>query len=420
MKKGKEKTDGATITVTPDTTATVTTAAPIVNNLAWNDRIGKFAAAVGKDINEVNAALESLVGEPVDEALQYLDNAESTPDSDIKDALKELKIPSAKINMHLKLLRSEKAATDNGATVTGGVSQASYSVLPQLPDEASFLESLKIGGISKVSQADILSAVVAALANSVDIYDVPEKILVKMEEYAKTLDEPVKEDYYEMEKMITKQKYGDVLTALNLTSNYVTEKKKNELLGNLDTILWPALHSFQSQLSAWQDSWVKSLNNPGMMVAIMTGGMSGVKMPSGLMEAPDTASIRAAGEEVINKINKIFAGTGIPVARALAHNATRIMGLLNNPSLPVQINAPNKDVMLKMLGISVGAEIVRTEQSLKRYTMSILQLNSIGPDIEHMYLSSLCQLGATIAWDNFNTTPGTRAGIGVNVNRYKQ
>ena len=157
-----------------------------------------------------------------------------------------------------------------------------------------------------------------------------------------------------------------------------------------------------------------------MMVAIMTGGMSGVKMPSGLMEAPDTASIRAAGEEVINKINKIFAGTGIPVARALAHNATRIMGLLNNPSLPVQINAPNKDVMLKMLGISVGAEIVRTEQSLKRYTMSILQLNSIGPDIEHMYLSSLCQLGATIAWDNFNTTPGTRAGIGVNVNRYKQ
>ena len=138
------------------------------------------------------------------------------------------------------------------------------------------------------------------------------------------------------------------------------------------------------------------------------------------MEAPDTSPIRAAGEEVINRINRIFAGTGIPVARALAHNATRIMSLLNNPKLPVQINAANKDVMLKMLGITVGAEIVRTEDNLKRYTMSILRLAKIGPDIEHMYLSSLCQLGATIAWDSFNTSPtGTRAGIGVNAPRYK-
>ena len=201
MKKGKEKTDGTTIIVDATPDATANTAATTINNLAWNDRIGKFAAAVGKSVEEINAALEPMVGEPVDEALQYLDNAETTPDSEIKDALKDLKIPSAKVNMHLKLLRSEKAATDNGAAAATGISQTSFSLLPVLPDEESFLASLKIGGISKVSEADILSAVVAALANSVDIYDVPEKILTKMEEFSKTLDEPVGEEYYEMEKM---------------------------------------------------------------------------------------------------------------------------------------------------------------------------------------------------------------------------
>jgi hypothetical protein len=392
---------------TPSDTEKVSTAT--TNNVAWNERISKFAAAVEKEIKEINTCLEPLVGEPTDEALIYLDDPTSTPDTDLKTALAELKIPLGKINMHLKLLRGEQKIAETSIAPEGQATQT-LSLLPQVPDETSFLESLKTGGVAKVESTDVLSAVKAALANKVDLFNLPEKIQEKMEKFATAQEEPCGEEFYEMQKMLTEKRYGDVLAVLGLNARFVSEKRKNELLNRLDQKLWGALHSFHKQLEAWTDSWMKNYANPGMMFAAMAAGNTGNALPPGLMAPPDTMPIRTAGEEVINEINRIFAGTGIPVSRALAYDASRIMTIVNNPKLPMQIGATSKDQMLKDLGISVGADIVRTEQSLTRYTLSILQLPKVAADIEHAYLSSLFQLGSTIAWNKFDG----KAGIGKN------
>jgi hypothetical protein len=75
------------------------------------------------------------------------------------------------------------------------------------------------------------------------------------------------------------------------------------------------------------------------------------------------------------------------------------MNILEKKELPAQIGAATKDQMLKDLGISVGSQIVQTEQSLIKYALSIMSLPKVTPENEIAYLGAMLQLGSTIPWD---------------------
>ena len=155
--------------------------------------------------------------------------------------------------------------------------------------------------------------------------------------------------------------------------------------------------------------------NPGVMMMAVTAATSGKELPVGMMAPPDTAPLRAAGEAFADKINKIFAGTGIPVAKALAYDATRIMKILENDKLPVQLGAANKDQMLKDLGVKVGSDILRLEQGITRYAFAIMSLPKVGADTELNYFAAMYQLGSSIPWDKVGVRvkADSTAGIGV-------
>lgn len=383
----------------------------------WNARVGSFASAVGKTVEEVSAALVSVAGDPSEDALSILADTVSAPDSDIKDALKALKIPSGKINAHMAKLRGTPKVVEAAAGVAAGTTAIqALAILPVVPDETSFLEMLKTGGVLKVDTTEVLSAVKAALAKRVGLFDLPDRILEKMEAFAEAQEEPCGEAFYKMQRMLTEKKYGDVLSALGVPGSYVSERRKRDFFAKLDAKLWASLSSFHNQLSAWQQAWAQGFSGPGMMVAFMARNSANPTMPSSMMAPPPTDAVRSAGEEVVNEINRVFSGPGIPVARALAYDATRIMGILNDPTLPSQIGAGTKDQMLKELGLSVGADIVRTEQGVTRYCLAIMSLPKVTVDVELVYLDALFQLGSTIPWDKIGTSSpiesGRRAGIG--------
>jgi hypothetical protein len=91
------------------------------------------------------------------------------------------------------------------------------------------------------------------------------------------------------------------------------------------------------------------------------------------------------------------------------------MGILNDPSLPGQLGVGTKEQMLKELGVNVGADIVRTEQGVTRYTLAIMSLKDVTADAELAYLGAMLQLGATIPWDKLGEASPAgngRAGIG--------
>lgn len=376
----------------------------------WNSTVGAFAVSVGKPDDEITKCLEGVIGEKGEEALNLLFDKVAVPDQDIKTALAELKIPSGKINLHLIKLRGPQPEIVETVAPEKTIGSA-LSILPTVPDETSFLEMLKTGGVLKVGPTEVLSALKAALAKTVGLYDIPEKLLQKMEAFAETQGEPCGESFYKMQKLLTEKKYGEVLSVLGVSGSYISETRKKAFFAKLNEKLWPALTSFNHRLTEWQQAWMNGMSNPGMLMMAMTANHTGVGLPSGMIAPPDTQAVRAEAEEAINQINIVFAGAGIPVVRALAYDATRIMGILKEDDLPLQVGSANKDQMLKELGINVGADIVRTEQSLTRFALAIMSLSDVSVENEIPYLAAMIQLGATIPWEKVNT----KAGIGRNL-----
>lgn len=369
------------------------------SSAAWQDRVGKFADKVGKPLADVTAALKDLVGEPSDDALDTLSDTESCPDEDLLDALKTLSIPKARLRKALSLLRGEpkkvEAATATTATATTGFST---DVLPHVPDDESFVAVLKAGGTLKVDQTAVLSAIKTALAAKVGLYDLPGLLLDKMTEHAETLSEPCSDVYYEAEKLVHQRAYADVLGGVS--GRIVSERNKNLLLARLDDLLWNGLRSFQQQLVAWQEAWAAGSANPQMMMAGMVAMMGGGTLPPGMMQPPDTSPVRDAAEAMNDVMNKVFAGVGIPVAKAMAFEAQRVKKLLSDPRLPASIGAPNYEQMLRKLGTTVSADYERLERNVARYALSVMELPKVtAGQQEYSYLGAMLQLGVAIQWD---------------------
>ncbi|MFA5359173.1 MAG: hypothetical protein WC310_05165 [Patescibacteria group bacterium] len=388
MSDDTKKTDG----ITNVAAATAPTYPP-----AWTERVGKFADLVGKKLEDVTTALADVAGAAGDDALAVLADEASSPFDDLKNALASLKIPSGVLRKNVAILRGPKPEAPAATPAAG----PSFDVLPSVPgDDASFLELLKVGGILKIGSTEVISAMKAALANRLDMFKLPKKIMEAMERFAEDQEEPCGESYYKLQDLVTRRSYAEVLSALGVKGHLVSESRKNELLGKTD-LLWPALQSFHEQLINWQTAWTQGAN-PTMMFAAIASMASGGNsmMPPGMMQPPDTAGLRDAAEGVINKINKVFAGHGIPIARALAYDATQIRALLEEPTLPTHMGVANREQMIKMLGVSVSADLLRLERNVCRYALAVMELPKIpSGQSEYGYLGAMIQLGIQIPWD---------------------
>lgn len=301
-----------------------------------------------------------------------------------------------------------------------GASITSLDVLPTVPNDESWLAALKVGGVLKFSKETVIGTVSAALANRVGLYGLPKKLVEAMERQAQSLEEPVGSEFFAMQRALTEHNYGEIFAAIpGASGRYATDARKKELLSKMDDGLWPELIGFQNQVSNWMDGWMKTASNPMMLTAAIAGlsGAGNAGLPPGIMQPPPTDPLRDAAEAVITSINRIFAGTGILVSTALAYDAQQIRLALENPALPAQVGAANRDQMLKQLGVAVSSDYPRLEQSVKRYTLGVIELPNVTPgQTELAFVTALFQLGSTIPWDKLEHGSDIgRAGIGKKV-----
>lgn len=283
------------------------------------------------------------------------------------------------------------------------------AVLPVVQDDDSWLRALKTGGVLKVDQSTVTAAIRAALAKRVGLYDIPAKLTSAMETFADESDEQVDPIFYRLRKSMTRRSYADIFEAIDgLDGSFVTDKRKAMLLERLDQFLWPAITGFNAQLKGWQDSWMQGAANPGfMMMALVGGGTSA--LPPGAMQAPDTAVLRDAADAVKDAINKMFAGTGVQIAAALAYEASEIKKSLEDLRLPALVGAANREQMLKKLGVAVPATYPRLETNLTRYVLGVMNLDDQAAGNEELsYLGALYMLGNQIDWTQLG---GGRAGV---------
>lgn len=359
----------------------------------WTKKIQPFAEAVGKTIEEITAALKSEVGDPGDQALEALGNEEYSPFESIKTALSGLSIPSAILRKNIGLLRVKKEVVVSTSDVVR------VTILPAVPDDVSFIESLKTQGDLKVGMVEIVSAVRAALAKREGLYDVPDKVTEMMETTAECLEQPVGPEFYEVRNLVVRRSYADIMDALNIKGKFVTDQRKNAFLSKLETSLWPEIAGFHRRLVDWNKVWMDTANNAAGIVNAITSVVHGT--PSAMIQqAPNTLPLRTAAETAINTINKVFAGFGIPISRALAYEAIEIKNILDNTKLPPLVGALNKEQMLKLLGINVTSDQVNLERSLVQYVVAIMEYpKTEGGQKELYYLSEMLQLGISIDFD---------------------
>ena len=271
-------------------------------------------------------------------------------------------------------------------------------ILPKVPDDASFLRALQTGGVLKVEQSTVISAIRAALASRVGLYNVPAKLVRQMEAFTEETEEQVGPEFYKMRKLLMQSTYGDLFEAMDgMDGKFVTQTRKDELLKRISDYLWPAVVDFNRQLSAWQDAWMKGASNPAMMMMLVLGRGAGGTMPPGLGQAPDTGILRDAALAVNDACNKVFRGTGVQISAALAYEANRIKETLENSDLPRLVGAANRDQMLKKIGVAVPATYPRLETNLTQFVLGIMaaETQPAGED-ELRYFGALQLLGAQI------------------------
>lgn len=367
---------------------------------AWTAYIGPFAEILGKTVEDATELLKIIVGEPGDRAIILLKDAGLSPDADLKDLLAGT--PLAIANQAISKLR--EVPVSHTPLAFGGA-----DILPEVPSEESWLSSLRAGGQLKVDQPTVISVVRASLAHRVGLFDLPSILADKMEHFAEDNAEPVGEEYFKLRRQITRRDYGEIFAAIDgLDGKFISDKRRNDLLNRVDTIMWPALFDFHSQLKGWVESWQQGAANPAVLfgaITAMAGG--GSAMPPGMMEPPDTGTVRDQAEAFNDSLNKVFAGTGIPVARALAFDAKGIKETLENPSLPAMVGAANREQMLRMLGVEVSAAYPRMETNLTKYVLAILQVKDLAAGNEELqFFGSLAMLGSQIPWDTLRERRG--------------
>ncbi len=277
---------------------------------------------------------------------------------------------------------------------------AVFDVLPGVPDDGPWLEALRTGGVLKIDQSTVIAGVRAALATRVGLFDVPRRLVEEMEHFADSVDEQVDPEFFRLRKQLTRKTYGDIFEAIDgMDGSYVTEARKKELFRRIDEHLWPAIGSFYDQLAAWQQAWMQGATSMPMILASLAGAGAGVGLPPGILQPPDTAILRDHADAVNDALNKVFAGTGIQIATAVAYEASQIKKSLENTRLPQMIGAANRDQMLKQLGVSVSATYPRLETNITKFILAVLQAKDQPAGNEELqYFGALFMLGSQIDW----------------------
>lgn len=390
-----------------NTTTTETTL-----NAVWLSKIAPFASAIKMQPADIALALTPLTGEPSQEAFDTLTNDEYTTFEDLATALP--KVPKAilkkAVNEHLRVKGIVAPPTPTAPSTptapTAPINRANpfENLLPTIPADDDFLSSLKIGGKLLTDPTNVISAIKSAILTNprLGLDDLAEKIINQMEEHANEQGLPCDDAYYELQNFVSEKKYGEVLSALKIKggTHFVTEAKKRELLSKINRLFWPALYNFFKAVQAWNESYKTAFNNPMAFQQMMMVGIGGMQNLQASIQTPDTQPIRDSAEALATVCNQVFAVHGVAVARALAHEATRLNNLLKDPRLPPAIGATSRDDMLKKLKVNVTADLVRLERNLARFTLAAFEFNKVNPGQEEVsYIIGLTQVGAMIHWD---------------------
>ena len=339
----------------------------------------------------------------VDLGIENLEDLASLEVTDLTGAGMKLAKARKLVN---ELKTASKPATSAVATAETRAIQTQFeALLPPVPTDDSWLNALKTGGILKVDESSYIAAIRAALADRAGLYAIPDALAKAMEKYADETEEQVDPTFYALRKSLTRRTYGDIFAAIDgLDGTFITEGRRKEFLGRIRDTLWPAIAESYQTLDSWYQTWRASFSDPSMLIAAIGGGFGGGAPGMSMITPPDTAPLHDAGDTLVDSINRVFRGTGVQVAAAMAYDANVIRNTLEDTRLPSMVGVKNREMMLKKIGAAVSSNYIRLEQNLVKYVLGFAKHDTVTSDVEVNYFVALWQLGTQINWNELGVS----------------
>ena len=351
---------------------------------------------------------ESTIDKVVNElGVEDIDDLTSLEVADLTGAGMKL-AKARKLLSELKSTAKPAAAPTVAAAETRAIQSQFEALLPSIPTDESWLNALKTGGILKVDESSYIAAIRAALADRAGLYNVPDALSKAMEKYADETEEQVDPTFYALRKSLTRRAYGDIFAAIDgLDGTFITDARRKEFLSRIRDTLWPAIAESYRTLDGWYQTWRASFSDPSMLIAAIGGGFSGGPAGMSMITPPDTAQLHDAGDTLVDSINRVFRGTGVQVAAAMAYDANVIRNTLEDSRLPSMVGVKNREMMLKKIGASVSSNYIRLEQNLVKYVLAFAKHDTVTSDVEVNYFVALWQLGTQINWNELGGSDTT-------------
>ncbi|HCC23099.1 TPA: hypothetical protein DF272_02880 [Candidatus Falkowbacteria bacterium] len=389
------------VPVTPvSPTATPTPASspePVVAPLPVVDELIARLNTLGVDPDTISKIKSELGASSLD------DLPNLTEEDLLKVGMKAL--PARKLVLALK--PAVPTAVEVGSMM-GSSSADLVNLLAPVPESRSMLDGLSLVQIGKIERTVVSNGIRAALASRAGLFDVPAYLLELMNDFVTNrMEEPAPQSYYDLEDEVAKQDNAEVLRLLKVSGRYTTKERKHEFLGRIGR-LWQPAKTFQEQLQAWYEAYLKVAGSPAAMMAAMTslagGGRSVLPV---VTSTPDTSPLHDGAQLVIQSINAAFAGRNIPAAMALAFDAERINAFLTSADVIRYTGSVNREELARTLGKRLGSTLVtpdyrRLENVLVQFVLSVYEIDArapLGTPQELQYIMALYMLGQNIPWD---------------------
>lgn len=275
------------------------------------------------------------------------------------------------------------------------------SLLPVVPEEKSFLEALVAGGVLEIDDLTIGSA--ARLLCIQGISDVEDRLEATIKQrYLNELKKPYPPVYRRIKKSLSRKRHRDVLEALEMTGQGISQADMKQFTGNLSR-LWKLLAEFDGQVKNWVQAAMTANNlamgtNPLNLLAAWQSGNRDMMALSGIGMQLDASAIVDTARTLINDVNALFAGDGALIARMLMADAMQVREVLQDAELLGALGCGTREEMLQKLGLSVGFDAVRTERAIAKYILAAVHLPDVSSENVVRYIVEMQQVCTDIKW----------------------
>ena len=394
------------------TTDTPTVSLPPVSG-RWAELIAAFCTTLKRDAALVEARLVEEVEARDDAALAIL---AATPVETFVGWLtaepvkaKEAMVRAAVTALKTALNPAEPAKAKESAPTAMPTTLRAARLLPQLPSEASALESLVVGGVLRggITDAEVVGAVKGEMADAIALYDGPAKIVEAIERASETNATPVTdlEGVLALVNDIRRARRLDDVDDVTVNSTTASPRNRKEAVRRIREIMYPALGRHFLQVHAWftsnQAQGFDVNTMLGAFGALATGNVAGL---AGLTQVAPVDGLIAATAELNEAVNLTFAPIYTrPTLKAMAYHALRVAGYLdpNGPQLAMILANTGKNTreeLIKALNINVTSAYLRTERALMEYVYAAMAMRNVSESDLPLYATQLHQLGLTIPW----------------------